>query len=154
MTRFDFSPLYRSSVGFDRITRLMEAALNAEDAQQSYPPYNIEKTGEYEYRITMAVAGFDAEDLDITTRENTLIVSGKIKDGEDKGSYLHRGIARRAFQRRFNLADFIEVVGAKIENGLLHIDLKRELPEAMKPRRIEIQTESSKRKTIQGKKAA
>jgi molecular chaperone IbpA len=138
MTTLDFSPLFRSTVGFDRISRLMDSALREEAG--GYPPYNIEALDENAYRVTLAVAGFSPEDLTITSQENTLIVSGKIKNGEDKANFLHRGIAGRAFERRFQLADYIKVSGAQLVNGLLHVDLVREVPEAMKPRTIKIET--------------
>lgn len=138
MRTFDLSPLFRSTVGFDRMSRLMETALNADEAALSYPPYNIEKTGDDDYRITMAVAGFAPEDLDVTQKEQVLLVTGKqAKDGEQR-QYLHRGIAGRAFERRFQLADHIKVTGASLVNGLLHVELKREVPEAAKPRSIRI----------------
>jgi molecular chaperone IbpA len=138
MDRFDFSPLFRSTIGFDRLTRLVDAAARADSASVSYPPYNIEKTGEDAYRLTMAVAGFSNDELDITVQENSLVVTGKAKKEEEEGRYLHRGIARRAFERRFSLAEHIKVVGASLENGMLHVDLVREVPEAAKPRKIEI----------------
>ncbi len=138
MTTFDFSPLYRNSVGFDRFASLLNAASRQEQGA-SYPPYNIRTLGEDHYQITMAVAGFSEADLDITTEQNRLLVTGELKDAEDEqAEFLHRGIATRAFERRFNLADHVKVVGASLENGLLHIDLEREVPEAMKPRTIEI----------------
>jgi len=138
MTTFDFSPLYRTSVGFDRLASLMSSATR-QDQGNSYPPYNIRTMGEDHYQITMAIAGFAEDDIEITTEQNRLLVIGKRNDEtEEQGEYLHRGIATRAFERRFNLADHVKVVGAKLENGLLHIDLERELPEAMKPRTIKI----------------
>ena len=138
MRTTDFSPLYRFSVGFDRMQRLVDAASRFDDAAYAYPPYNIETRGDDAYRITMTVAGFAEKDLDVTVTENTLVVSGRKRD-EDKGvSYLHRGIAGRAFERRFELADHIKVVGANLENGLLHVDMVRELPEEKKPRKIAI----------------
>jgi molecular chaperone IbpA len=137
MDGFDLSPLFRSSIGFDRMMRLADAATRV-DSAGGYPPYNIEATGENAYRLTMAVAGFGPEDLDITVKENELLVSGKSKKDEDAAKYLHRGIARRAFERHFQLADHIKVAGASLANGLLHVDLVREIPEAMKPRKIEI----------------
>jgi molecular chaperone IbpA len=138
MDRFDFSPLFRSTIGFDRLTRLVDAATRVDNAALAYPPYNIEKTGEDAYRLTMAVAGFGREDIDITVHEGTLTVVGKGKKEEDAGRYLHRGIARRAFERRFSLADHLKVVGASLDNGMLNVDLVREVPEAMKPRTIQI----------------
>ena len=137
MTTFDFSPLYRNSVGFDRLASMLSTASRQEQGN-GYPPYNIRTTNEDQYQITMAVAGFADEDLDITTEQNRLIVTGKRKDEEETGEYLHRGIATRSFERRFNLADHVKVISASLENGLLHIDLERELPEAMKPRTIKI----------------
>ncbi|HTV44295.1 MAG TPA: Hsp20 family protein [Stellaceae bacterium] len=140
MDRFDFSPLFRSTIGFDRLTRLVDAASRMDGAALSYPPYNIEKTGEDAYRLTMAVAGFAPDEVDVTVHEGTLLVTGKAKKDEDDGRYLHRGIARRAFERRFSLADHIRVVGASLDHGMLHVDLVREVPEEAKPRRIEIAT--------------
>jgi molecular chaperone IbpA len=140
MRQFDFAPLYRSTVGFDRLFSMLDAAGTAENAQ-SYPPYNIERTGETTYRITMAVAGFSETELSIESRENTLTVKGEKADEAHGGSeYLYRGIAGRAFERRFQLAEHVEVKGASLKNGLLHIDLARIVPEALKPRRIEIAT--------------
>ncbi|HEY0837523.1 MAG TPA: Hsp20 family protein [Azospirillum sp.] len=139
MRTYDLSPLFRSTVGFDRLTRLLEAAPNGDEAV-SYPPYNIEKLGEDAYRITMAVAGFGPEDLEITAQQNSLVVTGKAKKEQEAGQFLYRGIAGRAFERRFQLADFIKVSGASLLNGLLHIDLVREIPEAMKPRTIRIES--------------
>ena len=136
MDRFDFSPLFRSTIGFDRLTRLVDAASRVDNSALAYPPYNIEKTGEDAYRLTMAVAGFSPDELDITVQENTLLVTGKAKQEDEENRYLHRGIARRAFERRFSLADHIKVVGATILNGMLHVDLAREVPEAAKPRKI------------------
>lgn len=135
-TTFDFTPLFRSSIGFDRLLNALEAASRVE-VIDNWPPYDIAKLGEDDYRITMAVAGFAQDDLTITQEQNMLLVSGQ-KAGEDSGEYLHRGIAGRAFQRRFELADHVKVTGARLVDGLLTIDLKRELPEEMKPRRIEI----------------
>jgi molecular chaperone IbpA len=140
MDRFDFSPLFRSTIGFDRLTRLVDAASHLDNAALAYPPYNIEKTGEDAYRLTMAVAGFSPEEIDVTVHENSLLVTGKAKSETENGRYLHRGIARRAFERRFSLADHIKVVGASLANGMLHVDLAREVPEAMKPRKIAIGT--------------
>ncbi len=117
MDRFDFSPLFRSTIGFDRLTRLVDAATRVDNAALTYPPYNIEKTGEDSYRLSMAVAGFAPEEIDLTVQENSLLVTGKAKKEDENGRYLHRGIARRAFERRFSLADHIKVVGANLENG-------------------------------------
>jgi molecular chaperone IbpA len=139
MRRFDLTPLFRSTIGFDHLTRVVEAALQANEANLSYPPCNIEKLGEDSYRLTMAVAGFSQEDLDIITQEGLLVIRGRSNSSEDdKRVYLHRGIAGRAFERKFHLADFIRVAGAQLKDGLLHIDLLREVPEALRPRRIEI----------------
>lgn len=140
MDRFDFSPLFRSTIGFDRLTRLVDAATRVDNSALAYPPYNIEKTGEDAYRLTMAVAGFSPEELDITVQENTLLVTGKAKKEQEGSNYLHRGIARRAFERRFSLADHIKVMGASLVNGMLHVDLTHEVPEAAKPRKIQIGT--------------
>jgi molecular chaperone IbpA len=134
MDHFDFSPLFRSTIGFDRLARLA----NVDNTAFTYPPYNIEKTGEGAYRLTMAVAGLSPEEIDLTVHENTLLVTGKAKKEEENVRYLHRGIARRAFERRFSLADHIKVAGANLVNGMLHVDLVREVPEAMKPRKIAI----------------
>ncbi|MGE4062305.1 MAG: Hsp20 family protein [Rhodospirillaceae bacterium] len=135
MRTFDLSPLYRASVGFDNLTRLFDATLN--DAP-SYPPYNIAKAGDDAYRITFAVAGFADKDLDVQVENHTLTVRGKTSQDEAAMTYLHRGIAGRSFERKFELADHIQVTGATMENGLLHIDLKREIPEALKPRKVAI----------------
>ncbi len=151
MTGLDFSPLFRSTIGFDRLTRLVDAASRA-DGAATYPPYNIEKTGDESYRLSMAVAGFGAGDLDIQVQENALLVTGKAKKEEDTAQYLHRGIARRAFERRFQLADTIKVVGASLDNGMLHVELVREIPEAMKPRTIKIAT-GAQPQTIEQKAA-
>jgi molecular chaperone IbpA len=134
--RFDLSPLYRSTVGFDRVFPLLDAN-SATDTSQSYPPYNIERLGETDYRITMAVAGFGESDLTIEVKESALTVTGKRAEDE-KRAYLHQGIAGRSFERRFQLADHVEVTGAKLENGLLHSELKRVIPESKKPRRIAV----------------
>ena len=136
MTTFDLSPLFRTAIGFDRMARLIDTAQDAASAP-AYPPYNIARTGENAYRLTMAVAGFGQDDIEITVRENQLVVSGKLKD-EAAGELLYRGIAGRAFERRFALADHIVVDGADLQNGLLHVALKRVVPEALKPRRIAI----------------
>lgn len=149
--RFDLSPLYRSTVGFDRLFSLLDNV--TENQGQSYPPYNIERLGESDYRITMAVAGFSEADLAIEVKESALTVTGKQAE-ETKRNYLHQGIAGRAFERRFQLADHVEVTGAKLEHGLLHIELKRVIPDAKKPRRIEIgQGQGSQPQTIEAKAA-
>ena len=137
MTTYDFAPLFRTAIGFDRLARLMDTATSAPDAS-SYPPYNIERTGEDTYRLTMAVAGFKPEELDLVVKDNTMVVSGKASDEGQTGEMLYRGIAGRAFERRFVLADHIVVDGADLQNGLLHVGLKRVVPEALKPRRIAI----------------
>lgn len=151
MTGFDFSPLFRSTVGFDRINRLMESA-HAPQSESAYPPYNIEKTDENHYRITVAVAGFSSDDLDVAVKDNSLTISGKIKRSEEQETnrqVLHRGIAGRAFHLNFALADAVVVHGADLENGLLHISLERIVPEEAKPRNIEIKSGES-RKVFQG----
>jgi len=135
-TNFDFTPYRRSTVGFDRLFDLLESAARAES--EPYPPFDIEQEGEGRYRITLAVAGFRPEEIDIVAQNNQLTVSGRKTDEADAGRFLHRGIATRAFERRFQLADFVVVQAADFDNGLLRISLKREIPEAMKPRRIAI----------------
>lgn len=138
MQTFDFAPLYRATVGFDRIADLMDRVLSTEVAQPTYPPYNIEKTAEGAYRISIAVAGFSPDELSVEVKEGALLVSARRAAEVAQKTYLHRGIATRAFERRFALADHVRVTGAVHENGMLHIDLVRETPEALKPRRIEI----------------
>ncbi|MEM0977896.1 MAG: Hsp20 family protein [Pseudomonadota bacterium] len=140
MRRFDFEPLYRSTVGFDRLATVLDRALSADGNTGGYPPYNIEKSGDDAYRITIAVAGFSDDELNIETRDHQLVVTAKKAEVEnsDQSNYLHRGIATRAFEKRFQLADHVRAVGATAKDGLLHIDLVREVPESMKPRRIEI----------------
>jgi len=138
MRTYDFAPLYRASVGFDQIADMMDRVLSDNVPTSSYPPYNIEKTAEDAYRISIAVAGFSSDDLGIEVKENALVVTARKSDAKDEKSYLHRGIATRAFERRFQLADHVRVNGASHEDGMLHIDLVREVPEALKPRRIEI----------------
>jgi len=140
MNTLDFSPLFRSTIGFDRLMQLAESATRVDAA---YPPYNIELTGENAYRLTMAVAGFDKGELDITVKENTLEISGQSKTEPEPQRTLYRGIARRAFDRRFQLADHIKVAGATLENGILSVDLVREVPEALKPRKVEIDAVST-----------
>jgi molecular chaperone IbpA len=137
MTTVDFAPLFRTAIGFDRLARLVDTAASGQEAQ-SYPPYNIEKVGDDQYRLTMAVAGFRPEDLDITVKDNTLFVSGRVANEGQRAEILYRGIAGRAFERRFVLADHIVVEGADVQNGLLHVGLKRVVPEALKPRKIAI----------------
>jgi molecular chaperone IbpA len=150
---FDLSPLYHSTVGFDRLAQLLDNAGSFE--VPTYPPYNIERVSEDEYRVTMAVAGFGQDDIAIEVKQNTLTVSGrKAERAENKSEFLHQGIAQRAFERRFQLADYVQVEGAELDNGLLHISLKREIPEAMKPRTIAIKGSKSEPKVIENKKAA
>ena len=152
MTTFDRSPLYRAAIGFDRMADMLSNAARVDS--NGYPPYNIESLGQDEdrYRITMAVAGFSPDEIDIVTERNTLTVTGAKKESEEQneGEFLYRGIATRSFERRFQLADHVEVEGANLENGLLHIELKRELPEQMKPRKIEIGSGESR--LIEGKR--
>jgi molecular chaperone IbpA len=139
MRTFDFAPLYRSTVGFDRLFSMFDQLGGVEGSAPTYPPYNIERTGENSYRITVAVAGFTEAELFLETKENTLTIRGeKQAKPEAAGEVLYQGIAARAFERRFQLADYVEVKGASLENGLLHVDLAREIPEAMKPRQIRI----------------
>jgi len=152
MTTFDLSPLYRSAIGFDRLADMLANASRVEG--NGYPPYNIEARGEDHYRISMAVAGFSESELNIVTEQNTLTVSGSKPESEanddSNSEFLYRGIATRAFERRFQLAEHVKVQSARLENGLLHIDLKRELPEQMKPRQIEI---AGSRQSIEGENA-
>jgi molecular chaperone IbpA len=139
MNAFDFSPLFRTAIGFDRMAHMLESARGAAEGSQSYPPYNIEKTGEDSYVLTMAVAGFGPDDVEITARENTLTIAGRTQQSDEGRTFLYRGIAGRAFERRFVLADHMVVDSANLENGLLHVTLKRVVPEALKPRRIAVQ---------------
>ncbi|WP_372800831.1 Hsp20 family protein [Paracoccus seriniphilus] len=138
MRNFDLTPLYRASVGFDRLADVVDRAMTADLAAPTYPPYNIEKTGEDSYRISIAVAGFSADDLTVEMRDGAVVVSARKAEEDENRSYLHRGIATRAFERKFTLADHVRVEGASHSDGMLHIDLIREVPEALKPRRIEI----------------
>jgi molecular chaperone IbpA len=138
---FDFSPLYRSTVGFDRLFDLLDQSSQI-DSMTNWPPYNIEKSGEDQYVITMAVAGFSTDEVEITQKESQLVVTGQKNGSEEGKQYLHRGIATRAFRQTFNLADHVKVTSAGLENGLLTIELRREVPEALKPRRIQIATGS------------
>ena len=147
MRGFDFAPLYRASVGFDQIADLMDRVLTNDVAQPTYPPYNIEKTDEDAWRISIAVAGFSEDELNVEVRENSLVISAKKAKEDGARSYLHRGIATRAFERRFHLADHVRVSGASHENGMLNIELQREVPEALKPRQIEI----ASAKVLEGK---
>ncbi|MEQ8227103.1 MAG: Hsp20 family protein [Rhodospirillales bacterium] len=151
MRTIDFTPLFRHSVGFDRLERMLDSAMRHDDGN-SYPPYNIEQLGEDQYRITMAVAGFGENDLEVTVNDGTLVVTGKQEGPQDDDViYVHRGIAGRAFERRFQLADHIEVKGGSLENGLLHVELERVVPEEKKPRKIEI---SGGQKKLFSRKAA
>ena len=143
MRNFDMTPLYRASVGFDRMADLMDRTLTAEAAQPGYPPYNIEKTGEDAYRISIAVAGFSEDDLSVEVRDGAVIVTARKADEDENRTFLHRGIATRAFERRFHLADHVQVTGASHVDGMLHIDLVREVPEALKPRRIAIERQAA-----------
>ncbi|KIN78605.1 Heat shock protein, Hsp20 family [Sulfitobacter mediterraneus KCTC 32188] len=138
MRSYDFAPLYRSTVGFDQIANMMDRVLSNDGATPSYPPYNIEKTADDAYRISIAVAGFSDNDLSVEMREKSLIVSARKADETEEKTYLHRGIATRAFERRFHLADHVHVTGAAHADGMLHIDLERQMPEALKPRQIQI----------------
>jgi molecular chaperone IbpA len=142
MRTFDLTPLYRSTVGFDRLANMLDSVTRNDGSQNGYPPYNIEKTGEDAYRITVAVAGFTDAELTIEAKDGQLVVSGRKTEEDEANSpvYLHRGIATRAFEKRFQLADHVRATGATTESGLLHIDLIREVPEALKPRSIKIET--------------
>jgi molecular chaperone IbpA len=138
MRSYDLSPLYRATVGFDRMADLLDRVMTQDVGSSTYPPYNIEKTGEDAYRISVAVAGFTDDELSVEQRETELVVAARKAKDETQRTYLHRGIATRAFEKRFQLADHVRVTGALHENGMLHIDLVREVPEALKPRQIEI----------------
>lgn len=142
MNTIDLSPLYRSSIGFDRFGSLLDAALRANQTSTGYPPYNIEVIDDNRYDITLAVAGFDMDDLDIQVEKGVLTVRGKKEDNKDR-RYLYHGIATRSFEQKFNLADYVEVTGARMHNGLLIISLVKEIPEAMKPKRIEIESDQN-----------
>jgi len=149
MRTIDFAPMYRGAVGFDRLLNMFETVERAEDG--GYPPYNIQKTGEDGYRITLAVAGFGEQDLSIEIKEDQLMIAGGIAGDQDKERvFLHRGIAARAFRRMWRLADHVEVTGAKLEHGLLHVDLERRVPEAKKARKVEIGVADSGPKAIEG----
>jgi molecular chaperone IbpA len=156
MNAFDFAPLFRTAIGFDRFARLVDAAATAD---ASYPPYNIEKTGEDTYRLTMAVAGFGPDDIEIVAKDNTLVVTGRTAQGERKAELLYRGIAGRPFERRFVLADHMVVDSADLQNGLLHVGLKHVVPEALKPRRVPIAGQQAQAKlandstTVEGRAA-
>jgi molecular chaperone IbpA len=151
MRSFDFSPLFRSTVGFDRLFDLLDSMPQYETAQ-TYPPYNIERTDEIHYRITLAVAGFGEKELNLEVREGVLTIQGKREESPDKPGYLYQGIAGRSFERRFQLAENVEVKGAKLENGLLHVEIERIIPEEQKPRRIPIN--GGEMKVIEGKAKA
>jgi molecular chaperone IbpA len=153
MRSFDFAPLYRASVGFDQIADMLDRAMATDTGNSSYPPYNIEKTADDAYRISIAVAGFSDADLNVEVRENALIVTARKVDEDAERAYLHRGIATRAFERKFQLADHVQVTGASHEDGMLHIDLQREIPEALKPRQIAISTTAAIGKDVVDSKA-
>ncbi|WP_308915639.1 Hsp20 family protein [Jannaschia sp. LMIT008] len=148
MRTYDFTPLYRATVGFDRMADLLDRVAT-NDAGAGYPPYNIEKTDEDAYRISIAVAGFTGDELTVEARQNALVVAAKKADDGTKRTYLHRGIATRAFERTFQLADHVQVTGARHENGMLHIELERQVPEALKPRRIAIAGDTSQAQAIE-----
>ena len=148
MRSFDLAPLYRATVGFDQIADMMDRVLANDVAQPTYPPYNIEKTADDAYRISIAVAGFSDADLNVEVKDHALVVSARKAEDTQERTYLHRGIATRAFERRFQLADHVRVVGASHADGMLHIDLEREIPEALKPRRIEIAKADSVSKDV------
>ncbi|MFL0802262.1 MAG: Hsp20 family protein [Agarilytica sp.] len=149
MRDFDLSPLYRSAIGFDRMANLLDNINRTEQTQPSYPPYNIELTGEDKYRITMAVAGFTDDEMNIEVKQNNLTVTGKKSTDKEGRQFLHQGIAARNFERRFQLADYVRVENARLENGLLHVELVREVPEAMKPRTIAINSAGSRSNLIE-----
>ncbi|MCQ0091786.1 Hsp20 family protein [Roseovarius sp. M141] len=153
MRNFDLAPLYRATVGFDQIADMMDRVLTSDVAQPTYPPYNIEKTADDGWRISIAVAGFAEDDLSVELREGALIVSAQKADDGEERTYLHRGIATRAFERRFQLADHVRVTGAAHADGMLHVDLVREVPEALKPRRIAIESRSASNKDVLDTKA-
>lgn len=154
MRSFDLSPLFRSTIGFDRLAQMLDSVAQFDPANQAYPPYNIEHSDETHYRITLAVAGFSEKDLNVEVREGVLTVQGKRPDETETARYLHQGIAGRSFERRFQLAENVEVLGATLENGLLHIDLERIVPEEQKPRRIEINAGGAKVISTKAAKAA
>lgn len=152
MRSYDLTPLYRNAVGFDRIFDLLDSIGKIDTG--GYPPYNIERINENDYRITIAVAGFSEDDLDIVAHENTLIVTGKRPERDENRTYLHQGIAGRSFERRFQLAEHVQVTGASLENGLLNIELRREVPEAMKPRKIQISKTGGEARAMKTQNAA
>jgi molecular chaperone IbpA len=149
MRQFDFAPLYRSTIGFDRLVDLLDTVSGVGDEGAAYPPYNIERLSDNEYRITMAVAGFSGDEIKVEVKENALSVKGEKKPGSGQREFLHRGIAERGFDRRFQLADYVEVKGADLKDGLLHVDLVRNLPERMKPRTIAINGKGAAQKQLQ-----
>jgi len=153
MRNFDLAPLYRATVGFDQIADMMDRVLSSDISQPTYPPYNIEKTADDAYRISIAVAGFPEADLSVEVKEGALIVSARKAEDEGEKAYLHRGIATRAFERKFQLADHVRVSGAAHADGMLHIDLVREVPEALKPRQIEIASRTKVEKDVVDAKA-
>lgn len=150
MRRFDPTPLYRGAIGFDSMADMLDRVMSADVQAPTYPPYNIEKTDENAYRISIAVAGFAAEHLSVEVKDHALVVSGRSTDDESERHFLHRGIATRAFERRFHLADHVRVTGARHADGMLHIELARELPEALKPRQIEISSDTPARTMVEG----
>ncbi len=154
MRTFDFAPLYRSTIGFDHLSSLLDSVSQREQSQPSYPPYNIELISKDQYRITMAIAGFVEDELDIQSEQQTLRVRGRKASASAEKNYLHQGIAAREFERVFQLADHVKVTAASLENGLLHIELKREIPEAMKPRQISIGGKSTKLIDVEKSKAS
>ncbi len=154
MATVDFTPLFRSSVGFERLSRLLDTAMQSDPQTLSYPPYNIEKINDDHYRIVMAIAGFSVDDIEVVSEANQLTISGKGKEKSGEASFLHRGIANRAFERRFQLADHIRVEGASMKDGLLTVELQREIPEALKPRRIEIQGAPSGKVAVEDRATA
>lgn len=149
MSNFDFTPLARTTIGFDRLMDMVDSALRVDNMSDSYPPYNIEQIGENYYRITIAVAGFSEDDLDITVQDNTLKISGRSRMETEGVTYLYRGIAGRAFKKHFQLADFIKIGEARLENGLLSVELIREIPESMKPRAIKINSSANSSRLIE-----
>ncbi|MEN8237116.1 MAG: Hsp20 family protein [Pseudomonadota bacterium] len=152
MTTFDLTPLARTSIGFDRLMEMVDAAMQSDGTSEAYPPYNIEQSGDDTYRITMAVAGFAEEDLSVTIHSHTLIIKGRSHPANASTKYLYRGIAGRAFEKHFQLADFIKIGAASLCNGLLSVELIREIPETMRPRNIEIQSEDSSKSSGQAGK--
>ncbi|MBT5230001.1 MAG: Hsp20 family protein [Methylococcales bacterium] len=148
MNTFDFSPLYRSSIGFDRVASMMNNAARREQTQPNYPPYNIELLSENQYRITMAIAGFNDNDIDIELEKNTLTITGKQPEPTEEKNYLHHGIAGRSFERQFQLAEHVKVAQASLENGLLHIEMVREIPETLKAKKIAINTTNQKQAAL------